>query len=119
MAKDDGTIHTHFAYEWEGINHPKVQHRLQQGLMPEMHVWAADPVAMELVDTSTIHLAEQCRKQGGMEWTAPPPPSHLWAGREQMPPGWHYMAAADAIQLIMPDAVESVHACGRIMRGQP
>ena len=76
---DDGVSANSFGYEWDP-EHLRSSHALALGLMPEMHVWAGDPVAQEVVDLSTEHWpAQRAMLMGGDSgWTGPRPPVWLW-----------------------------------------
>ena len=118
LDQDDGISSTHLAYEWQGMEDPRTRHRIDDGLLPEIHVWAADPVAREIVDLTTRHLPEQCRVVAGMAWEAPPPPDYLWAGAAELPPGWCYEPAPDATRWIAGQIIEQIHTCGHALAGR-
>ena len=69
---------THFSYVWEGLNHPAVRARIAQGLLPEIHVWAADPATQAIVDTTIREWPTQAKLRAGFAWKLPPPPDFLW-----------------------------------------
>lgn len=96
LDDDELTTLTHFSYEWQ----PGSRSLVNLGgklVLPEMHIWAADPVAGEIVDLSTRHLAEMCGATTGMPWLEAPPPAFLWARR--LPAGWHYAPTQEATEL--------------------
>lgn len=105
---DDGapTTLTHFSYEWSGaappLDHPAVQLALKTGkrVLPEMHVWAADPARQEIVDLTTRFLPEMCERTAGLEWLEDAPPRFLWQGNP-LPPGWSYTPNREATFLAM------------------
>jgi hypothetical protein len=104
---DDGapTTLTHFGYEWQ----PGSRSLVNLGgrlVLPEMHVWAADPVAGEIVDLSTRHLVEMCQTVGGLPWLEAAPPRFLWA--RQLPAGWHYAPTREATELAVRFATEAL-----------
>jgi len=111
---DDGaeTTLTHFSYEWHGGDGLVA---LPDGrtVLPEIHVWAADPAKGEIVDLSTRHLAEMCRLSTGMPWLEAAPPRFLWA--RQLPAGWHYAPNREATELAVRFAL-SVIAEGKAGR---
>lgn len=82
-----------FGFEWDP-EHPVSQLRLIQGALPEMHVWAGDPRAQEIVDISTAHwrayFDRTCAQVEGWVWTAPDPPAFLWCRPEALPPRVDY-----------------------------
>jgi len=74
---DDGLMATHFSYLWEPHT-LRTRMILAQGLMPELHVWAADPERQEIVDLTTGHIPLQCQQLGEMKWLCEPPPDFIW-----------------------------------------
>ena len=118
LDQDDGKMDTHFAYQWNGIEHPSTQAAIRAGGMPEMHVWAADVKGQAIVDITTKYLPEQCIKQARMEWTAPQPPDHLWAQTNEMPAGYFYKPNEDATRFVLQELVAAIHACGRVLSGK-
>lgn len=94
---DDGapTTLTHFSYEWHGGDVTKLPDgRL---ILPEIHVWAADPARGEIVDLSTRHLAEMCETTAGLPWLDVAPPPYLWS--RELPAGWLYQPNREATEL--------------------
>lgn len=89
---------THFGYEWEGLNHPAVQVQLVQNRMPEMHVWAGDPVRQEIVDLTTWAWPQQAQRLAGLEWKTAAPPDFLWG---KPPAVAYYQPMEDATLLAM------------------
>lgn len=87
-ADDDGVQATHFTFEArDGVDPAPF---LARGILPEMHVWAADPWKQQIVDLTTSDLPALCESLGKMPWRADPPPDVLWAGADEFPDGWHY-----------------------------
>ncbi len=96
---DDGkeTTLTHFSYEWQNQKDEEIEEKyLSRGILPEMHVWAACPATMELIDISVKHIPEQCKITADMEWLTPKPPDYVWGTMEQMPEFWSYRATPEA-----------------------
>jgi hypothetical protein len=98
--QDDGKIMTHFGYLWSP-HEPASQRALALGVMPEMHVWAADPEANEIIDFSTGFFPEQAKALVGMDWPGDPPPTYLWSGPTTMPRGAQYEPNIDAIKFAL------------------
>ena len=99
-APDDGVVGTHFTYFWEGLDHPKVRAQIAADVLPEMHVWVADPKRMEIIDLTTRYLPQQCEERGGLKWLMPPPPNYVWTGRSGLAKyGCLYQADRDACVL--------------------
>jgi hypothetical protein len=108
---------THFAYEWQGIDHPAVTSRMEKGLMPEMHVWAGCVETREIVDVTTRHLPAQCELQAGIPWLAPKPPRFFWGQKSEMPPHWVYTPARDATEMIYKDIRDSIERINLVLQG--
>ena len=81
---DDGVEPNVFEYVWES-DHPASRAARAAGLMPEMHVWAADPAANEVVDLTTGFWPAQCREILGVDWKAPNPPPYFWGPVDRLP----------------------------------
>lgn len=96
--EDDGVMATHFSYEWQGADPAPY---LAAGILPEMHVWAADVAKREIVDLTVGTLPDVCEETAGLPWTAPKPPLFLWAAQKQIPNGWHYAPNMEAIGLAL------------------
>lgn len=106
--QDDGVCCTHFSYMWEPDN-PQTMWRLTMGMLPEMHVWAADPERREIIDLTTRDLPQQCSELAHMDWPGDKPPDHLWCGFEGLPEGTHYTADRLATSIagnLMVDIIE-------------
>lgn len=80
---DDGVEPNRFGYEFEW--NETSQARLSSGVLPEMHVWAADPVKMEIVDMTAGDFPAQCKRLIGLGWKAPPPPPCFWGEAHELP----------------------------------
>ncbi len=74
---DDGVSSTHFSYMWDPTN-PLSRRALRMGMLPEVHVWVADPEAQEIIDLSTRGLKEQARNMGVTNWHTASPPRYFW-----------------------------------------
>lgn len=94
-ATDDGTEPNVFGYEWEP-NSPQTIAMLAADQLPEIHVWAADPVAVEIVDLSTGAWPAQCRTILGAGWKAPKPPPFYWGDPRKVPGVGYYKAERSA-----------------------
>lgn len=95
--QDDGVCATHFGYVWSPREEPS-RRAMRLGVMMEMHVWAADPEANEIIDFTSGFFPEQAKSIGGFDWPGDPPPPFFWGGPNIMPPGAHYEANIDAIK---------------------
>lgn len=101
-ADDDGVRPTHFSYTWEPGSHKSLQ-AILQGMLPEMHVWAAilrpRQEESEIVDLSASFFPEQAKRLCGFDWPGPKPPKYLWCRGTELPPGAVYQAELDACLL--------------------
>ena len=118
LEKDDGKIHTHFAYEWQGMNHPATRAQIAAGIMPEMHVWAAHVEGSAIIDITTKYIPDQCRKQARMSYELPPPMDYLWATAPEIPAGWLYRPDIEATRWAVDGTAEAITACGRVLSGK-
>jgi hypothetical protein len=87
--QDDGVSSTHFGYQWERGSRETMQilGRIQKGdlsILPEMHVWAADPKEMEIVDPTSGQFPAQARRLQGLDWKGPVPPEQFWGGKDEL-----------------------------------
>ena len=73
----DGVSDTCFGYEWEPDSVATAIH-LASGVMPELHVWAGDPITQEIVDLTTGFFPAQYKALVGKEWRGKVPPNYLW-----------------------------------------
>lgn len=96
--QDDGVCPTHFSYMWTP-NEPASRIALMQGLLPEIHVWAAIPETDEIVDFTSGKFPEQARKIAGFDWPGNLPPKYLWA--KKLPKEAYYDANAQAVKLVL------------------
>ena len=90
---DDGVASTHFGYEWIPGD-PGHRERIEAGLMPEMHVWAATVDPPAIVDYTTGLWPEQARRLGGHVWNAAKPPPFVWG----VPTDACYIPDRDAVR---------------------
>lgn len=88
-AQDDGVSPTHLSYVWEP-NSATTRDRIRQNLMPELHVWACLPDALEIVDLTTGFWPEQCRRALGLDWPGDLPPDYFWGTVDEVPDGVLY-----------------------------
>ena len=96
--QDDGVSITHFGYEWEPDS-ALTHFALAQGLLPEMHVWAGDPVRQEIVDVTTWEFPDQARELIGAEWKTPLPPDFLWCKTSEIPQDAEYKPSKSATEI--------------------
>lgn len=97
-ATDDGVEPNVFGYEWHADS-PETIALLAANKMPEIHVWAADPVAVEIVDLTTGTWPEQCREILGVGWKAPKPPPFYWDDPRNVPGAGAYKAERSACEV--------------------
>ena len=109
--------HTHFAYEWQGSADPLTRARASAGLMPEMHIWAADMDSREIIDITTKYAPEQCVKQAKLPWKNSPPPDFFWGGVDDLPDYWMYKASLDAIEFIADDFADTIQKIALVLKG--
>lgn len=74
--QDDGTMNTHFGYQWSPNELPSLISRAN-GWLPEMHVWIGLPRTQEIVDFTTQFQPAQAEVIGE-KWIGDPPPKYLW-----------------------------------------
>jgi hypothetical protein len=95
---DDGGP-TNYTYHFDP-SEPLSAMRMQEGGMPEIHVWCGIPTTGELVDLTTGFLPDLLAESLPAEkWTAPPPPAFFWGTNADFPKGWRYEATLPAILL--------------------
>ena len=104
---DDGVSPTHFAYVWETNRMDAHVFTARTKHLPEIHVWAVDPVRRELVDASTRGFPVACEHTAGMKWVGPPPPDFLWTEGDSLPDGAVYEPKLEAC-LFAADIVNNV-----------
>ena len=118
VEEDDGTVDSHFGYEWQGLSSASSRAAIDAGHLPEIHVWAAEVRTMSLVDTSTRYVQEQCNETTDLEWRMPKPPDYIWSTAEDMPDRWYYQPSETAT-LFIRDAVRNAIAdIGRVLGGK-
>ena len=98
--QDDGVSPTHFSYVWDAHS-PLTMSRVRQRLLPEMHVWAAIPMANEIIDLTTKFLPHQCKQIIGYDWPGDLPPDYLWATVAELPAGVIYDPSIEAIAVAL------------------
>lgn len=74
---DDGVSPFQFGYEWEPDSRT-TRARLAMNALPEIHVWAGDPVHRDLIDLTAGDFPAQCKKLLNEDWKAEKPPEVLW-----------------------------------------
>ncbi len=96
--QDNGKISTHFSYMWTP-DEARSRIAVANGLLPEMHVWAAIPSRKEIVDMSTKLWPEQAQRLGGFDWPGTVPPDFFWGTADDLrSTKAFYWADADAIK---------------------
>src|SRR5271169_3782454 len=76
-AQDDGTVATHFGYEWTPQD-PFSQQAMTAGLLPEVHIWCGLLDTQDLVDFSTGTLPQVAKEQHGYDWHTDKPPEYVF-----------------------------------------
>ena len=104
---DDGVSNTAFGYQWSPTD-PKSRQAMAMGLLPEMHVWVADPKTQELIDLSTRDFKKIAENQFGLEWKTKDPPAYLWVSLEGGADS-EYMALADPVYTVDEQATRLIH----------
>lgn len=94
-ATDDGVEANVFGYEWHADSAETIA-RVAADQLPEIHVWAADPVAGEIVDLTTGTWPAQSRKLLDVDWKAPKPPAFYWGDPCKVPGNGFYKAERSA-----------------------
>jgi hypothetical protein len=105
---DDGTSHNAFGYEFDRV---AAAGATGLGILPEIHVWACDPMAAEVIDLTTGEWPEQAKALTGMVWSAPRPPDYLWARPDEFPKGVTYRATKDAA-ILAGELLKRTFGCG-------
>lgn len=100
-ADDDGVSPTCFSYVWES-DAPRTLEALEDGRLPECHVWLGDVERQELVDVSTGGLLEQQElQQPKLRWRTAMPPDFLWCPGRDVPADANYMPSREATVLVV------------------
>lgn len=97
VERDDGVSPTHFGYKWEAP--PGASVMIEEGRLPEMHVWCGDPKTIEVVDLCAGDFPSHCEQILGLGWEGPRPPDVLWSRADRLPAGAVYDASAEAGRL--------------------
>ena len=74
---DDGFSPFQFGYEWEPDS-KTTRARIAMNALPEIHVWAGDPIHQDLIDMTAGKFPAQCQKLLNESWKAELPPDVLW-----------------------------------------
>lgn len=99
--RDDGIGPTHYGYEFD-LRDPMSAACLMNGILPEIHCWAAIPASGELIDLTTGHQPALMRVVlPEEEWSAAPLPGHFWGKADALPERWRYAPSAGAIQIAL------------------
>lgn len=96
-SQDDGVKRTHLSYMFEGS--ARTYNRARQGLLPEMHCWAALPERAEIVDLTTGFQEQRALELTGQAWQGKPLPDYFWGTAKDLPTGWVYRPDLKAIQI--------------------
>jgi hypothetical protein len=102
--EDDGTMNTHFAYQWTPQSSESAL-SVALGNLPEMHVWVGLVDRQEIVDFTTRHL-KAAALAFNMAWTAAEPPAYIWCPANGTPDWVVYRPYRDA----------SLYACTLLQR---
>lgn len=106
VSEDDGVRPLRYGYEWQPLTRPAAQiaKTVLTGILPEIHVWAALPDRMEIVDFTTGLWPEAAKQNLGLEWLAPhKPPRFFWGTADDLKAlgeNAEYRPAWDAIKFI-------------------
>lgn len=98
---DDGEEPNQFGYCWESTFEDGLAYVAKHGTLPEMHVWAADPAAQEIVDLSIGQLPSLCEALAGLPWKAPEPPRWVWQPFGDFPDLTSYVPTMEATALAL------------------
>jgi len=79
---DDGISANLFSYMWSPNEIASITAR-KNGLLPEIHVWAADPETQEIIDLSTRGFKDIAVNKHGLNWQTKNPPRYLWLTQEE------------------------------------
>lgn len=74
---DDGVSPTHCGYEWDPESESS-RSAVEQGQLPEIHIWVGDPLRQEVIDLTTKATQERFMREGTVKWTAADLPSFVW-----------------------------------------
>lgn len=86
----------HFGYEFD-LSQPFSVEAVQNGLLPEVHIWAALPDEGAIVDFSTGAFKRLAVERHGLEWEEAEPLRYVW-GRP--PAGVIYRPQLEAIRYV-------------------
>lgn len=92
----DPNVADTFGYEWSPDTHLS-QSQIYNGLLPEVHIWAALPETGELIDFSTGSIKAVATERFGFIWDREDPPEFVWGAP---PPGTVYMPNRQAIAFV-------------------
>ena len=96
---------THFSFMWQP-DHIASRLRREMGDLMEVHIWAAIPDRLEILDATTRYFKGRCEKELGMAWERVDPPRFLWATVDELKgmagktSDVRYDASRDAIEYI-------------------
>lgn len=91
---DDGGPQV-FGFQWEDGR------LVDPFVMPEIHVWAGDPFAGEIVDLTVGSWPRRCRELIGHDWRAPKPPPFFWGRPSELPLWASYNSTKEAGQVAL------------------
>lgn len=105
-AYDAGEQHTHWAYIWSPET-PWSQLAMQNGCLPECHVWLGLPDQQQIVDFTTGSWP-RLAKEAGVEWSGASPPKFFWGGFQDLPDYTLYRPQVEAIDYVRSMLRESI-----------
>lgn len=91
---DDGGPQV-FGFQWEDGQ------EVDPLVVPEIHIWAGDPLTGEIVDLTAGSFPRRCRELIGQDWRAPAPPSFFWGLPSELPLWASYTATREAGQVAL------------------
>lgn len=97
---DDGIKPTHYSYVCESLTSRDIMVMMTEGVLPELHVWAAIPSTNEVIDLTTRFLPRLC-KESGIELELKYP-AYLWEDVKRLSEtGVYYEPNRNATLLLM------------------
>lgn len=91
---------THVSFIWSPQTAASRQ-AVARGALPEIHVWVAQPVALEILDFSVGPTVRALSTSLGLAWHGLPPPDYLWVGAADLPAGVVYRPNRAATELAL------------------
>ena len=96
-ATDDGIEPNVFGYEWHADS-PQTKALIAADQLPEIHIWAGNPITNEIVDLTPGAWPSLCRDALGVDWKAPTPPPFYWADAGKIPGAGYYKPERSAVE---------------------